>query len=987
MDKVKCFNISIIDTLESNRTLVFEDTAVESPHLIYNGQSDKFANLNTSELHFNLLVKSSDEAVFFHLFTGSEVRFKVVLEDVTDPQAAVIKWQGFLLPEQFSEPLKHSNYFVQFIATDGIGKLKNDVLSANYYQDNKSVLEVINKCLLQTGLVLPIYFAPAIQNAGFILDYLQLQIQTICYLDDGDKKSTYDILVAVLESIGCKLFQYEQQWVIVGLNRINDSEINFSKYNVTSLLELVYLEDEVLTRKIIDRVFYATPMITVLPPLKKMVATWAADNVNNLIPEDAIGHLPVNVANDVNDRTLKYWQKIGDKNFVFNVWWLLDSEFNYTGFEFDKYYNGYKATPSVNLEDDVAGPFIFINNTSETIVLSDLDTNFIDFKEPFYVKGSLDLERFATLKIEFIMFAASGVTQSELQAAIKDEVLENHFFFAITRKPLKNDARSLEEIVFSNFDSDAQPDGIYDFQLTATSSSVKGSLTIDKMLLEESGYYNLRLYPAVSNPLFSGVQVFNKCTFVIDLADDVVVTNERNIGFTTAHEIDVFHSAMEMQTSVRSFVFSEEVQQQMDADILTPLEIEVLPTFFTNNAVDVNGSLWYTKIVVGLSDEDFLNIENGYQLYIKKGGVGVLQLVDPITFTVKDEASEGGKVIVQLKFEPASNGYLEIEASDVLYLKIASGVLESINYVNYWIDKWQRLGVSESVSYLEALNRIYLGCLDSYSFKIEGTYTSLLTPFDLVNFNYKGDRRYTPVVIDNNLTQGISECVLVESKYEDVVVDVVSDLNIPIDISDQVLVPSIDISVTVVSPSLFNYLWSLSVQYSFTDISPVNTLVVAKQLTGSGGVYTGFEKTASVVNISGIVFLTFPIVPGDQAGFYEVSIAQDGIISNTVEVEVAPAVVVPSERVEIATIYTGDVFNLTGTYSINYVGLSPVVVTEYVQLFDINTQVAIGAPVATVIDSNLAQRVVSFSASGSYRIYLDADGIVSNEVAWLSIQI
>ena len=76
--------IEIIDTLNPDKVLITEYTAAESPTFIVNGDEDKFSNLNTSELHFNMVVTSLEDGVFFHLFTGSEVRFKVLLLNFDD---------------------------------------------------------------------------------------------------------------------------------------------------------------------------------------------------------------------------------------------------------------------------------------------------------------------------------------------------------------------------------------------------------------------------------------------------------------------------------------------------------------------------------------------------------------------------------------------------------------------------------------------------------------------------------------------------------------------------------------------------------------------------------------------------------------------------------------------------------------------------------------------------------------------------------------
>ena len=134
------------------------------------------------------------------------------------------------------------------------------------------------------------------------------------YIKDDDKKPAYDILLAVLESIGCKLFQCQQQWFVIGLNRINDDVVLFHKYQNSNILKLEFVEEVTLTRSIVKKVFEASPSITVIPPLKKMTTTWDAENEDNLIPEDVVTHLPVNIETDIEDRTPKYWSLQTDKD-------------------------------------------------------------------------------------------------------------------------------------------------------------------------------------------------------------------------------------------------------------------------------------------------------------------------------------------------------------------------------------------------------------------------------------------------------------------------------------------------------------------------------------------------------------------------------------------------------------------------------------------------------------------------------------------------
>ena len=115
-------NILINDTYNIAASDVVKYTQQGSPVLIYNGSDDEYQPIMASELSFSMLVPNAEDARFFYLFTGNETRYEVQLEDVTDINNPVILWQGFLLPDNYSEPYENSSFFVEFTATDGLGR-------------------------------------------------------------------------------------------------------------------------------------------------------------------------------------------------------------------------------------------------------------------------------------------------------------------------------------------------------------------------------------------------------------------------------------------------------------------------------------------------------------------------------------------------------------------------------------------------------------------------------------------------------------------------------------------------------------------------------------------------------------------------------------------------------------------------------------------------------------------------------------------------
>ena len=156
--------------------------------LTYNGGDDEFQPIIASQLTFNILVDDASDAKFIHLLTGNETRYEVLLEDEDLNQ---VLWQGHLLPDQYSEPYENGSLFVQFTATDGLGRLKNKYLDDTFYRELKPIPEIIAACLKLTGNSFNTIMAPAITNAAATIIERDKELKTTLFLDNK-KKLTKD---------------------------------------------------------------------------------------------------------------------------------------------------------------------------------------------------------------------------------------------------------------------------------------------------------------------------------------------------------------------------------------------------------------------------------------------------------------------------------------------------------------------------------------------------------------------------------------------------------------------------------------------------------------------------------------------------------------------------------------------------------------------------------------------------------------------------
>ena len=209
---------------------------------------------------------------------------------------------------------------------------------------------------------------------------------------------------------------------------------------------------------------------------------------------------------------------------------------------------------------------------------------------------------------------------------------------------------------------------------------------------------------------------------------------------------------------------------------------------------------------------------------------------------------------------------------------------------------------------------------------------------------------------------------------------------------NQALIPSISINAFSSAPnSPFTFNWSIVTNYNIVNIDPVNATIKAKHysdLPVNGGTPTGYELTDTLTTANSTHTFPFPIIiDEDKKGWYEMSVEQNGVESNKIFVEVSPVVVVPTETITLTKIDIGDVLNRTGKYAVQYNGFAPTSAEQYLQQFDINTQLPIGSPTITSISISQSEFTVAFPTSGSWKITIKANSITSNEVAWLSIQV
>jgi hypothetical protein len=821
--QINYFDINIIDLEENNTVLSLEKTVLAGPRLVYNGADDKFTNIVTSELNFAFHVSDNSEGKYLDLFSGKETRFKVQLIDSSVAGFPKIVWQGFLLPEQYSEPYIHSNFLVSFTATDGIGLLKGKAYNNAGATAQTSVLNVISKCLLLTGLSQPILFTEAVQNAAFNLDYLDLQVNTAAYYDtEGVIDDAYSVLEKCVKSIGAQLFLYNGFWYVIGLNKQKETTFSFKKYTLDASNNLQFDSAVSYTRELFNAPFYASPEVTILPTLKTVNTIFERGDQKSLLPEDVVNHKPLNLATDTSDRTVKYWQVKNTKAITTEISMAVVAA------NVLQYYNGYIATPNEYREEQTNMPGVQVSQT-ETITLTDLATNYITLENPFFVYGSDDLEKYGTLEIE-LKAALDGITkttedlstyfnnQGTIESIANDGAggvritSANHglftgdqiivssvkyegafyilrhsanqfditiayngvdvgtwainpfkglFHFAITYRQHLTGAD--EVIYLSNFTSADFPDRFFDYKLSLDGQFVKGSLLLDKILFLNDGYYNIRLYPVVANVLLDDFCIYKELKLEQNREKELTFSQTRNIDFSETKEVSLFHSSSREKISNRSFLFSDAFIASVGGSQSAPGVLLVQPVSYEIRNRKLNNTTFYEQVTVVLNSTDYTNLIGVYDLYVLKSGDSVLTPILEENYTL---TADNGQFKLQQKiFEDSVFAY--VEATDTIYLKGAD-VAVNLQYADYWLDKFKRYDIQESKQFYEVLNCMYHDLLHEYNFVINGSVQGLLGPLDIVQFSFKGLKNYYPVRLSIDLNSGITETTLVELKNKEV---------------------------------------------------------------------------------------------------------------------------------------------------------------------------------------------------------------------------
>lgn len=802
--EIQSINIKIIDRFENDRIMRVEHTQVGAPKLVYNGADDKYQPIMASEFSFNLMVNDKSDGKFFHLYTGNEKRYYVLVED----QDENMLFEGYLLPDFYEEPYDNGVIFINLTATDGIGLLKGHYLDDFYYLQETSVIKLIAECLKKTGLQKEIHFTPAIQSAATDYRWDEIAVNGLAYLegDLGDgvydiltgetdlrlpsRKSVYDILSILLKSIGCTLYGQGLNWYVEGINRKHEVTQYFEKYTYNG----VFVETATEVKEITDITYFKTPVISIKSPWKRVNIKFDLDEDGELIPETAIkydgillnfGDVTFSLPNDNTRLPLSFWKVNGDISFGLgtkDLKFYVDWSLGWAGIpvpvgmppfhiHVQKQFMTGLGTPAYDVDGETA---------AGTLV------NFVSIAKRKYLKTS---DEFIARELVFKMEVASI---SDGEEDVENHKLDHLFRYdLLTEQTVGDDVgeylitSSRPEIPFETR-NDFEMDYVQGSGLTAITTApspgiftvirnhVSGKIDQDYLPIVKNGFFDLKLMGPVSvDPEEPDVVNYVVRTLSVNYTEqkEWVSELERNIDFTTVYDLEFFHGDSIQDLSIKQFRF----RRIIPAPETVTGEINIISSFVQSGFIDS----W----VFVISYEHAQLILNNHQILfwnlpMPYGIVNVDQLeANPSTgasnYGIRWGVSEvGGVWMLSLVPTPHMEtiGFSVFQAS-LLYVDISGEGSITYGLVaedNEWRESWKRYGVEEDIRYGYALGRVYHDVQPEAVVCVEGSAIGTIFPREICRFLWMDLKNFIPTRIEIDFTNGRTNLFSMEDKYSNI---------------------------------------------------------------------------------------------------------------------------------------------------------------------------------------------------------------------------
>lgn len=174
--------------------------------------------MKKTSVKFSIRAQVDFDFISFFTYDAVGVQCELLLSDT-------VIWTGFLNPEQFSEPYIPPPFNSTFIATDGLGRLRDLTYTAT--NADRSQLYIIDRCLAQLGQDLGFSIAVNIHDSGMDntrAPLAQAYVYDACY----EGMSCYDVITDIIQGYDARITQIRNRWFIWSDINLGDTRLLYS---------------------------------------------------------------------------------------------------------------------------------------------------------------------------------------------------------------------------------------------------------------------------------------------------------------------------------------------------------------------------------------------------------------------------------------------------------------------------------------------------------------------------------------------------------------------------------------------------------------------------------------------------------------------------------------------------------------------------------------------------------------------------------------
>lgn len=733
-------SVEIIDTHDNELDGSEEFTQPNAPELSYDGGQDLYAPFMPSKLAFNLAVPDAADAKFLHLLTGDEKRYLVKVRNTDYFGNVQLLWQGFILPDLYSEPWKNGVPFIAFTATDMIASLKGKGKTFRpwYYEQVYTLPDLFARILAQTGLAQEMYVRPALVNVshGEAYRWRDINVSLKQFTDGKKYDDLYTILETVLKAQGLQLFSWRGKWFFEGLTR---------RQELSGLVEVYrpdgyYKETVTVEHPVAAPLYSPVPNLTAETPWKTVALDYEADDAANLLPEEIVkkkfyatetymnGSGSAEVSDAFVTTYLKQWKLVGGPFLYWSndTWEILRYWANGEYLGGTSLYDVNEATALVNYFEALAQPFVAAGRTYE-----------------------IELE----VRVLFNLTDGGGNFEDDLLDGVFDGVICFQLFHNgaefMSNRPSFAEASSfvMEKESRGAYAAGAFHEGIFRFKR--------------EFAVADDGFLTLRLLSPIGDISELGYSYFNitPTTVKINVPDETAELESgyavRDINFTKTID-ETIDISCSVDTSVTSFGIAPRV-----ADRFFQIPVGAITLFYGHHfSATAEIQLELYRWAISLFVQDFVfRYDNQKTMFLKKADGSEIAYGSAFTKTLsgvrymavmKDyEADPQGKPVLPKGFEkldPPAVG-------DTLWLMISLFSPEDITKRALW--KVYGFDDATAQSYLRTLAYAMHCVRPDTCFTIECSTLEHNWPLQQLLFTYDGAaRRFIPTSFSIALFEG-----------------------------------------------------------------------------------------------------------------------------------------------------------------------------------------------------------------------------------------